>query len=324
MCGMFIHWAHQQVLLSSIASPHLIPKLSSTIWSAKGEASSFRVHCPQPPRLPVCRTWTDEPDWKLQEGRDAVSTRIVSLGPELDKQPPPGCGREEKTGPGHGCVVAKFTQPATDTSTVPFTPASLPPGMAHLHALEAPLCSSVHPQNRSVRGARPRARAGLCPGPLGPRHLWARVTCPQLSQLQGLAFVPGTGAKGKSLLNYCLQCRFSALAWATANPQQQSSLLSACRELILGPEPCLIHRLSCNSRSGSSHLQMETPLCSWRRPGSPLSEPFSHPPSLALPESETRPSSQEPHCPAWPVPHGPLHSPEQFHNQLLLDFPIWI
>ena len=107
-------------------------------------------------------------------------------------------------------------------------------------------------------------------------------------------------------------------------PSNTSSPLSACSELILGAEPCLIHRLSCNSRSGSSHLQMEAPLCSWRRPGSPLSEPFSHPPSLALLESETRPSSQEPHCPAWPVPHGPLHSPEQFHNHLLLDFPIWI
>ena len=157
MCRMFIHWAHQQVLLSSIASPYLIPKLSSTIWSAKGEASSFRVHCPQPSRLPVCGTWTDEPDWKLQEGRDAVSTRTVSLGPELDKQAPPGCGREEKTGPGHGCVVAKFTQPATDTSTAPIAPASLPSGLAHLHALEAPLCSCIHPQNRSARGARPRA-----------------------------------------------------------------------------------------------------------------------------------------------------------------------
>lgn len=91
MCGVFIYQAHQQVLLSSIASPYLIPKLGSTIWSAKGDAPGFRVHCPQPPRLPVCGTWTEEPDWKLQEGRDAVSTGTVSLGPELDKQatPPP-------------------------------------------------------------------------------------------------------------------------------------------------------------------------------------------------------------------------------------------
>ena len=177
-CGMFIYWAHQQVLLSSIASPYLIPTLSSAIWSAKEEASSFRVRCPQPRRLPVCGTRTGEPDWKLQEGRDAASTGTVSLGPELDKQAPlPGHGREEKTGPGHGCVVAKFTQPATGTSTVPITLASLSPGLAHLHDLEAPLCSSIHPQNRSARGARPRARAGLCPGPR------ARVTCPQPSRL---------------------------------------------------------------------------------------------------------------------------------------------
>lgn len=229
--------------------------------------------------------------------------------------------------------MAKLTQPATDTSTVPITPASLPPGSAHLHAPEAPLCSSIHPQDRRDRGPWPRARTGLSQGPGGPRHLWARVTCPQPSRLQRPAALDACRAWHSSQeqgprANRFLITAYSAgfLLWPGQQPipNNTSSLLSACSELILGTEPCLTHRLSCNSRSGSSHPQMEAPLCTWRRPGRPLSEPFSHPPSLALPESEARLSSQEAHRLAWPVPHGPVHSPEQFHNHLLLDFPIWI
>ena len=108
MCGVFIYQAHQQILLSSIASPYLIPKLSSTIWSAKGDAPGFRVHCPQPRSLPVCGTWTNEPDWKLQEGRDAVSTGTVSLGLELDKQathPTPSPAMAEKRGETQGMTL---------------------------------------------------------------------------------------------------------------------------------------------------------------------------------------------------------------------------
>lgn len=223
MCGMFIYWAHQQVLLSSIASPYLIPKLSSTISSAKEEASSFRVRCPQPWRLPVCGTQTGEPDWKLQEGRDSASTGTVSLGPERDKQAPlPGHGREEKTGPGHGCVVAKFTQPATGTSTVPITLASLPPGLAHLHDLEAPFAAVFTHRTGAPKEPDPELGQGSAQAHVrvSPAPSRAGSGAGSSEGSRGLAFVPGTGAKGKSLLNSCLQCRVSALAWAMANPQQ--------------------------------------------------------------------------------------------------------
>lgn len=55
-CGMFIHWGHQQVPLSSIFSPRLIPKLISAILSAKGAASDFSVHCSQ--HLRILELWS--------------------------------------------------------------------------------------------------------------------------------------------------------------------------------------------------------------------------------------------------------------------------
>ena len=55
ICGMFIHWGCQQVPLSSIFSPRLIPKLISAILSAKGDASDFRVHCSQ--HLRILELW---------------------------------------------------------------------------------------------------------------------------------------------------------------------------------------------------------------------------------------------------------------------------
>lgn len=110
-------------------------------------------------------------------------------------------------------------------------------------------------------------RAGMC-------HLSPSEPAPEASSSegsQGLAFVPGTEAKGKSLLNYCLQCKFLLWPGQWPIPQNTLSLLSACSELILGIDPCLTHGFYCNWRSCHSHPQPQSPLCSCKRPKGPSS-----------------------------------------------------
>lgn len=90
----------------------------------------------------------------------------------------------------------------------------------------------------SLDGVAPRppwasVRAGMC-------HLSPSEPAPEASSSEGsqrLASVPGTEAKGKSLLNYCLQCKFLLWPGQWPIPQNTWSLLSACSELILGIDP---------------------------------------------------------------------------------------
>lgn len=135
-------------------------------------------------------------------------------------------------------------------------------------------------------------------------HLSPSEPAPEASSSegsQGLAFVPGTEAKGKSLLNYCLRCKFLLWPGQWPIPQNTLSLLSTCSELILGIDPCLTHGFYCNWRSCHSHPQPQ---------GSSLQLLLFHllclDPTYPSPSDGPRPGlpSWGPHPLAWSVPHA--------------------
>lgn len=206
--------------------PH--PQTQPTISSAKEEASSFRVRCPQPPETACLRTRTGEPDLKLQEAGTA-STGTVSLGPELDKQAPSlAMAEKRKQAQGMAVLWPSSHSLATGTSTVPITLASLPPGLAHLHDLEAPFAAVFTHRTGAPEEPDPELGQGSAQAHVrvSPAPSRAGSGAGSSEGSRGLAFVPGTGPRANRFLIPAYSAGFLLWPgrWPTNNTSQ--SLIS--------------------------------------------------------------------------------------------------
>lgn len=174
------------------------------------------------------------------------------------------------------------------------------------------------------------------------RHLSPSEPAPQASWLVSR----GTGAKGKSLLNYCLPSKFLLWPGQWPTPQNSPGLLSACSESTLGIDPCPTHGSYGHGRSCSNHLQPQAPpqpLCPHPAHPTPLDglrpAPLSgpHPLSLSSPQAQRTPrgsssvSTRLPHpfsshrevSPSishWVFIHNPLRQAKKAKRKILSDF----
>lgn len=127
-------------------------------------------------------------------------------------------------------------------------------GQTHLCALKAPTHQSSPTEEETEDesglelGQSPAKASVGCSAyrRVSPVPVRAALEAGSSDSSQGLAFVPGTEAKGRSLLNYCLQCKFLLWPGQWPIPQNTLSLLSTRSELILGIDPCLTQGFYCN------------------------------------------------------------------------------